>query len=60
MKNAPHISASAHQPARALAVNFAEWEAILADTSAATKEVRAQAMDASGNVESRPHVVGVP
>jgi hypothetical protein len=46
------------QPARALAPNFAEWEAILAD--GAVKEVRAQATDAAGNVEPRPHVVMLP
>jgi hypothetical protein len=46
------------QPARALAPNFAEWEAVL--TKPATKEVRAQATDAAGNVEPRPHVVTVP
>jgi hypothetical protein len=48
------------QPARALAPNFAEWEAVLALTSGAVKEVRAQATDAAGNVEPRPHVVAVP
>lgn len=48
------------QPARALAPNFAEWEAVLAEASAGAKEVRAQATDAAGNVEPRPHVVAVP
>src|SRR5262249_6231195 len=48
------------QPARALAQNFAEWEAVLTATSAAVKEVRAQATDAAGNVEPRPHIVTVP
>jgi hypothetical protein len=46
------------QPARALAANFAEWEAILAP--AAAKQVQAQATDAAGNVEPRPHTVAVP
>ena len=48
------------QPARALAPNFAEWEAVLAPTAGAAKEVRAQATDAAGNVEPRPHVLTVP
>jgi hypothetical protein len=48
------------QPARALAPNFAEWEAVLTPRSGAAKEVRAQATDAAGNVEPRPHVVTVP
>jgi hypothetical protein len=47
------------QPARALAANFAEWEAILSGADGAVKEVRAQATDAAGNVEPRPHVVAV-
>lgn len=46
--------------ARALAPNFAEWEAIVAESAASAKEVRAQATDAAGNVEPRPHVVSVP
>jgi hypothetical protein len=46
------------QPARALAANFAEWEAVLAP-GATAKEVRAQATDAVGNVEPRPHIVTV-
>jgi G8 domain len=47
------------QAARALAPNFAEWEAVLA-TTAGVKEVRAQATDDAGNVEPLPHVVAVP
>jgi hypothetical protein len=47
------------RPARALAPNFAEWEAVLPATSAG-QEVRAQATDAAGNVEPRPHAVTVP
>jgi hypothetical protein len=47
------------QAARALAPNFAEWEVVLTKAPA-TKEVRAQATDAAGNVEPRPHVVAVP
>jgi hypothetical protein len=46
------------QPARALAANFAEWEAVL-ETAGGAKEIRAQATDAAGNVEPRPHVVAV-
>jgi hypothetical protein len=48
------------QPARALAPNFAEWEVVLSAGSGAVKEVRAQATDAAGNSEPRPHVVAVP
>jgi hypothetical protein len=48
------------QPARALATNFAEWEAVLSLNSGAAKEVRAEATDAAGNKEPRPHVVAVP
>src|SRR5206468_10015685 len=48
------------QPARALAPNFAEWEAVLSPPSGTVKEVQAQATDAAGNVERRPHVVAVP
>jgi hypothetical protein len=48
------------QPARALAANFAEWEAVLSKDSARAKEIRAQATDAAGNVEPRPHVVAAP
>jgi hypothetical protein len=43
--------------ARATAANFVEWEAIL---PADAKEIRAQATDAAGNVERRPHVVPAP
>jgi G8 domain len=45
------------QPARALAPNFTEWEAVLKGESARAEELRAQATDAAGNVEPRPHVV---
>ena len=48
------------QPARALAANFAEWEAILEPAAFASREVRAQATDAAGNVEPRPHIVALP
>jgi hypothetical protein len=41
------------QPARALVPNFAEWEAVVPGVT----DVRAQATDAAGNVEPRPHVV---
>jgi hypothetical protein len=47
------------QSARALAPNFAEWEAVLAPGSSIVKEIRAQATDAVGNVEPRPHVVRI-
>ena len=47
------------QPARALAPNYAEWEAVLTPAGS-VKEVGAQATDAAGNVEPRPHVVAVP
>jgi hypothetical protein len=45
------------QAARPLAANFAEWEAVL---ESGIGEIRAQATDAAGNVEPRPHVVAVP
>ena len=48
------------KPARALAPNFAEWEAIVAPNSGAAKTVEAKATDAAGNVEPRPHLVTVP
>jgi hypothetical protein len=48
------------RPARALAANFAEWEAVLTPTPGAATQVQAQATDAAGNVEPRPHVVTVP
>jgi hypothetical protein len=48
------------EPARALAANFAEWEAILTANPGAPKTVLAQATDAAGNVEPRPHLVTVP
>jgi hypothetical protein len=48
------------QPARALAPNFAEWEAVLTLAAGTVKDVCAQATDATGNVEPRPHIVAVP
>jgi hypothetical protein len=45
------------EPARALAPNFAEWEAVLALPPGAARTIRAHALDAAGNVEPRPHVV---
>lgn len=48
------------QPARALAPNFAEWEATLTPNTGAVKTVLAQATDAAGNVEPRPHLVTMP
>jgi hypothetical protein len=48
--------------ARALAPNFAEWEAVLSGIKPGELKVSAQAEDAAGNVERRPHVrsVAVP
>jgi hypothetical protein len=43
--------------ARALAANFAEWEAVLGDAKPGEVKVSAYAEDAAGNVEKRPHVV---
>ena len=45
--------------ARALAENFAEWEAVLPDTAAGELKLTAHAEDAAGNVEQLPHVVAV-
>jgi hypothetical protein len=45
--------------AKALAPNFAEWEAVLSDVKAGELKVSAHAEDAAGNVETRPHVRGV-
>jgi hypothetical protein len=44
------------RPARALRDNFAEWEAVLKDVSPGDVKLTAQAEDAAGNVEKRPHV----
>jgi hypothetical protein len=41
------------QPAKPLAANFAEWEAVLEGEG----KISAYAEDAAGNVEKRPHVV---
>ncbi len=46
--------------ARALAPNFAEWEAVLSDLGPGQRKVSAQAEDAADNVERRPHVRTVP
>jgi hypothetical protein len=43
--------------ARALAANFAEWEVTLKPEHGNVLKVTAQAEDAAGNVEPRPHVV---
>jgi hypothetical protein len=48
------------QPARALAPNFAEWEAVLSPAPGAGMQLQAEASDAAGNTEARPHVVPVP
>jgi hypothetical protein len=46
--------------ARALAPNFAQWEAVLAPPSGGATTIQAHAVDAAGNIEPRPHVVAVP
>jgi hypothetical protein len=46
-------------PARALAPNFAEWEVVLTNVRSGPLTVKAQAEDAAGNVEKKPHVVVV-
>ena len=43
--------------ARAVAANFAEWEAVLEGVSAGSVTLTARAEDAAGNVEPRPHVL---
>jgi hypothetical protein len=43
--------------ARALAPNFAEWEAVLAGVKPGELKLTAHAEDAAGNIERRPHVV---
>jgi hypothetical protein len=48
------------EPARALAPNFAAWEAVLTPRSGAPKLLQAHAIDAAGNIEPRPHVVPAP
>jgi hypothetical protein len=45
--------------ARALVPNFAEWEVVLGDVKPGELKVSAQAEDAAGNVEQRPHVRSV-
>jgi hypothetical protein len=47
------------RPARALAANFAEWEVVLDGVKPGELKLSAQAEDAAGNVEKRPHVVTV-
>jgi hypothetical protein len=47
------------RPARALAANFAEWEAVLPGTSGGEMKLSAHAEDAAGNVEKRPHLLTV-
>jgi hypothetical protein len=46
--------------ARAVRGNFAEWEVALESVGASAVKVEAHAEDAAGNVEKRPHVVGIP
>src|SRR5207237_1368446 len=43
--------------ARAVAANFAEWEALLDSVPSGAVALTAHAEDAAGNVERRPHVV---
>lgn len=43
--------------ARAVTANFAEWEIGIASD---VKQVSAYAVDAAGNMEPRPHTVGMP
>jgi hypothetical protein len=45
------------QPARPVAANFAEWEIILDQPAPRATRLSAQAEDAAGNVETRPHVM---
>jgi hypothetical protein len=45
------------KPARAVAPNFAEWEAVLTDVPPGACKLTAHAEDAAGNVEKRPHVL---
>jgi hypothetical protein len=47
------------RPARALRDNFAEWEVVLTDIPPGEVRLTAQAEDAAGNVEKRPHVLRV-
>jgi hypothetical protein len=42
--------------ARSLAPNFAQWEVVLGDVTSGEMKLRAQAEDAAGNAEKRPHV----
>jgi hypothetical protein len=45
--------------AKALAANFAEWEATLERVPTGAVKLEAHAEDAAGNVERRPHVLGM-
>ena len=45
------------QAARTLTPNYSEWEVILPSTAGADRKLQAQAEDAAGNIEPRPHVV---
>jgi hypothetical protein len=47
------------RPARALAPNFAEWEAVLEGVRPGALKLTAGAEDAAGNVERTPHVTVV-
>lgn len=47
------------QPAKALRPQFAEWEVILTDVRPGELKLTAHAEDSAGNVEKRPHGIGV-
>jgi hypothetical protein len=45
--------------AKALADNFAKWEAVLTDVTPGELQITAHAEDAAGNIEKRPHVIAI-
>jgi hypothetical protein len=45
------------QEARAVAANFADWEAVLTGVRPGTQKLVAEAEDGAGNVEKTPHVL---
>jgi hypothetical protein len=45
--------------ARSVGANFAEWEVVLDDVRSGELKLEAQAEDAAGNIEKRPHVLTV-
>jgi hypothetical protein len=48
------------EEARSIGANFAEWEITLKDVPKGPLRLKAQAEDASKNVEPRPHTITVP